>query len=150
MSSVHCTIAVLYLILCHLSFWIFINFIERLCKVAPIFSVIERKANPRISIFAYPTMRRIGQCAGSQEANGYLCCVFAGTEYLLGQATFPDFCLTVWQWKTGERLTKINGTDMTMFDIDRTRLVWVELVIFFKGIVLFMIVSYGASERRTN
>ncbi|XP_050484629.1 uncharacterized protein LOC126870714 isoform X1 [Bombus huntii] len=92
-------------------------------SVAPIFSVIERKANPRISVFAYPTMRRIGQCAGSQEANGYLCCVFAGTEYLLGQATFPDFCLTVWQWKTGERLTKINGTDMTMFDIDRTRLV---------------------------
>ncbi|XP_060825149.1 uncharacterized protein LOC132912056 [Bombus pascuorum] len=92
-------------------------------SVAPIFSVIERKANPRISIFAYPTMRRIGQCAGSQEANGYLCCVFAGTEYLLGQATFPDFCLTVWQWKTGEQLTKINGTDMTMFDIDRTRLV---------------------------
>ncbi|XP_043600284.1 uncharacterized protein LOC122575439 isoform X9 [Bombus pyrosoma] len=121
--SVHRTITVLYLILCHLSYWIFINFIERLCKVAPIFSVTERKANPRISIFAYPTMRRIGQCAGSQEANGYLCCAFAGTEYLLGQATFPDFCLTVWQWKTGERLTKINGTDMTMFDIDRTRLV---------------------------
>ncbi|KOX79719.1 WD repeat-containing protein 96 [Melipona quadrifasciata] len=91
-------------------------------SVAPIFSVIERKANPRISVFAYPTIRRVSLCAGSRDSNGYVCCAFAGTEYLLAQATFPDFSLIVWQWRTGERLTKINETDTTTFDVDRTRL----------------------------
>ncbi|KAF3429738.1 hypothetical protein E2986_05496 [Frieseomelitta varia] len=91
-------------------------------SIAPIFSVIERKANPRISVFAYPTIRRVSLCAGSRESNGYVCCAFAGTEYLLGQATFPDFSLIVWQWRTGERLTKMKETDTTTFDVDRTRL----------------------------
>ncbi|CAD1472325.1 unnamed protein product [Heterotrigona itama] len=91
-------------------------------SVAPIFSVIERKANPRISVFAYPTIRRVSLCAGSRESNGYACCTFAGTEYLLSHATFPDFSLIVWQWRTGERLAIINETDATTFDVDRTRL----------------------------
>lgn len=76
-------------------------------KVAPVFSVVERRANPRISIFAYPTTRRIARCADSRRASGYLCCAFAGTEYLLGQTAFPDFRLVVWHWRTGERLTEV-------------------------------------------
>lgn len=91
-------------------------------QVAPIFSVVERKCNPKISVFAYPTMRRISRCTGSEEEIGYLCCVFAGTEYLIGQGTYPDFCLLLWNWRTGERLTKINGMDVTKFDINCTRI----------------------------
>ncbi|OAD51937.1 WD repeat-containing protein 96 [Eufriesea mexicana] len=88
-------------------------------SVAPIFSVVERKANPWISVLAYPTMRRISRCAESRRANGYSCCAFVGTEYLLGQATFPDFCLTVWHWRTGERLTVVNGPNATTLGMDR-------------------------------
>ncbi|XP_026674066.1 uncharacterized protein LOC113465032 [Ceratina calcarata] len=89
--------------------------------LAPIFSVVERRSNPRVSVFAYPTMRRISRCAESEKAIGYLCCAFAGTEYLVGQATFPDFQLTLWRWRTGERLTTIAG-DPATFDVAVTRI----------------------------
>ncbi|XP_076759574.1 uncharacterized protein LOC143428525 [Xylocopa sonorina] len=92
-------------------------------SLVPIFAVAERKSNPRVSIFTYPAMKRISQCAESQKACAYLYCAFAGTEYLLGQTTFPDFRLVVWYWKTGEWLTSINGTNTTTFDIHCTRII---------------------------
>ncbi|XP_017796567.1 PREDICTED: cilia- and flagella-associated protein 43-like [Habropoda laboriosa] len=86
-------------------------------KVASIFSLVERKPNPKISIFAYPTIRRISLCANSQEAIGYLCCTFAGTEYLLAQTTYPDFRLIVWHWSTGERLATIEARNVDLTTI---------------------------------
>ncbi|CAL7938344.1 unnamed protein product [Xylocopa violacea] len=91
-------------------------------SLVPIFAVAERKSNPRITIFAYPTMKRISRCAESQKACAYLYCTFAGTEYLLGQTTFPDFRLVVWYWRTGEQLTAINGSNTAAFDIHCTRI----------------------------
>ncbi|KZC11088.1 hypothetical protein WN55_02449, partial [Dufourea novaeangliae] len=82
-------------------------------SIAPIFSLVERKSNPRILIFVYPSIRRIARCARSEEANGYACCAFAGTEYLLGQTIFPDFRIVVWHWKTGEWMTTIDVTMMS-------------------------------------
>ncbi|XP_076678258.1 uncharacterized protein LOC143374208 [Andrena cerasifolii] len=75
--------------------------------VAPVFCLVERRSNPRISIFAYPSIKRIAICANSQQANGYNCCAFAGTEYLLAQTSFPDFRLIVWQWRTGEKIADV-------------------------------------------
>ncbi|KOC59156.1 WD repeat-containing protein 96 [Habropoda laboriosa] len=96
-------------------------------SVASIFSLVERKPNPKISIFAYPTIRRISLCANSQEAIGYLCCTFAGTEYLLAQTTYPDFRLIVWHWSTGERLATIEARNVDLTTIvcskDLSRLV---------------------------
>lgn len=72
------------------------------------FSVAERKSNPRISIFIYPTLRRVSRCALSDKFNGYLSCSFAGTEYLVSLTSFPDFQLIVWHWKTGDQLAVFN------------------------------------------
>ncbi|XP_076651468.1 uncharacterized protein LOC143358312 isoform X2 [Halictus rubicundus] len=83
-------------------------------SVAPIFSLVERKSNPRITVFAYPSMRKVARCSNSQEANGYACCAFAGTEYLLGQTIFPDFRTILWQWRTGERLAITDPSTTTM------------------------------------
>ncbi|XP_078038699.1 cilia- and flagella-associated protein 43 [Augochlora pura] len=84
-------------------------------SVAPIFSLVERKSNPRITIFAYPSIREVARCANSQEANGYACCAFVGTEYLLGQTIYPDFRVILWHWRTGERLAI---TDAATFAMD--------------------------------
>ncbi|CAK9824827.1 Cilia- and flagella-associated protein 43 [Anthophora retusa] len=92
-------------------------------SVAPIFSVVERKPNPKISIFAYPTIKRVGLCTDSQEAIGYLCCTFAATEYLIAQTTYPSFRLIVWHWSTGERLTTIDVQDTTKYNVDLTTIV---------------------------
>lgn len=80
--------------------------------------MVERKANPWISVFAYPTIRRVSRCAESRGAIGYSGCAFVGTEYLLGQATFPDFSLTVWNWRTGQPLTAITNASNAL-GIDR-------------------------------
>ncbi|XP_033342623.2 cilia- and flagella-associated protein 43 [Megalopta genalis] len=84
-------------------------------SVAPIFSLVERKSNPRITVFAYPSLRQVARCANSQEANGYACCAFVGTEYLLGQTIYPDFRTILWHWRTGERLAT---TDPGTFAMD--------------------------------
>nr|XP_031847353.1 cilia- and flagella-associated protein 43-like [Nomia melanderi] len=81
-------------------------------SVAPIFSLVERKSNPLISVFVYPSLRRIARCAESNAATGYSCCAFAGTEYLLGQTIHPDFRIILWHWRTGERLTETDATVM--------------------------------------
>jgi hypothetical protein len=71
------------------------------------FSVIERKPNPKISIFTYPTLRRISRCT-LPEVNGYLSCSFAGTEYLVSLTSFPDFRLIVWLWRTGKHIAVLD------------------------------------------
>ncbi|XP_076394983.1 uncharacterized protein LOC100879973 isoform X1 [Megachile rotundata] len=87
-------------------------------KAVSVFSLVERRANPRITVFSYPGIKRISRCVDSEEAHGYLCCAFAGTEYLLGQTTFPDFELVLWRWRTGERLTSVRAANTV--DVDRT------------------------------
>ncbi|KAL6445963.1 hypothetical protein ACFW04_000971 [Cataglyphis niger] len=72
------------------------------------FSVVERKSNPKISIFMYPTLRRISRCVLPDKINGYLSCSFAGTEYLISMTNFPDFRLIVWLWKTGKHVAQLN------------------------------------------
>lgn len=72
------------------------------------FSVVERKSNPKISIFIYPTLRRISRCVLPDKINGYLSCSFAGTEYLISLTNFPDFRLIVWLWKTGKHVAMLN------------------------------------------
>ncbi|XP_043265656.1 cilia- and flagella-associated protein 43-like [Colletes gigas] len=79
-------------------------------SVASIFSIVERKPNPRVLIFGYPSIRRITCCSNSQEANGYACCAFTGTEYLLGQTIYPDFRVIVWHWRTGDQMAAIDAT----------------------------------------
>jgi len=72
------------------------------------FSVVERKPNPKISIFMYPTLQRISRCVLPDKINGYLSCSFAGTEYLISLTSFPDFRLIVWLWKTGKHVAMLN------------------------------------------
>ncbi|KAG5339959.1 CFA43 protein, partial [Acromyrmex charruanus] len=72
------------------------------------FSVVERKHNPKISIYMYPMLQRISRCILPDKINGYLSCSFAGTEYLISLTTFPDFQLIVWLWRTGKRVAMLN------------------------------------------
>ncbi|XP_066595679.1 cilia- and flagella-associated protein 43-like [Prorops nasuta] len=72
-----------------------------------IFCVAEKRLNPKISTFTYPAMQKVSSCVNKENFNGYLCCSFAGTDYLLSLTTFPDFHLLVWFWRSGERATKI-------------------------------------------
>lgn len=85
------------------------------------FSVVERKSNPKISIFMYPTLQRISRCVLPDKNNDYLSCCFAGTEYLISLTSFPDFRLIVWLWKTGKHVAVLN----TKID-DLVQEIWYE------------------------
>ncbi|XP_014488827.1 PREDICTED: cilia- and flagella-associated protein 43-like [Dinoponera quadriceps] len=76
--------------------------------VVSMFSVVERKPNPKISIFIYPTLQRISRCVLPDKINGYLSCSFAGTEYLVSLTSFPDFRVIVWLWKTGKPVAALD------------------------------------------
>ncbi|XP_032687920.1 cilia- and flagella-associated protein 43-like [Odontomachus brunneus] len=76
--------------------------------VVSMFSIVERKPNPKISIFMYPTLQRISRCVLPDKINGYLSCCFAGTEYLASLTSFPDFRIIVWLWKTGKHVAALD------------------------------------------
>ncbi|XP_036145766.1 cilia- and flagella-associated protein 43 [Monomorium pharaonis] len=76
--------------------------------IVPMFSVAERKPNPKISVFIYPTLERISRCVLPDKINNYLSCAFAGTEYLISLTSFPDFRLIVWLWRTGKPVASLD------------------------------------------
>ncbi|XP_043487317.1 cilia- and flagella-associated protein 43-like [Polistes fuscatus] len=74
----------------------------------PVFSVADKHSNPTIRVFTYPRIQKISSCTNMEESNGYLSCTFAGTDYLLGLTSFPNFQLVLWQWQTGDKVFVIN------------------------------------------
>lgn len=89
-------------------YYVFFNKIITFCQTVSMFSVVERKPNPKISIFTYPMLQRISRCALPDKINSYLSCSFAGTEYLISLTSFPDFRLIVWLWRTGKHVAMLN------------------------------------------
>lgn len=76
-------------------------------QVVSMFAITERRPNPRVLIFTYPELAKVSTCSGG-AANGFLASVFAGTEYLVTLSSFPHFEMTLWQWRTGEKMTVRN------------------------------------------
>ncbi|KAI4503920.1 hypothetical protein M0802_001323 [Mischocyttarus mexicanus] len=74
----------------------------------PVFSVADKHSNPTIRIFTYPTIQKISSCTNVDVSNGYLSCTFAGTDYLLGLTSFPNYQLVLWLWQTGDKVYVIN------------------------------------------
>ncbi|XP_014598768.1 PREDICTED: cilia- and flagella-associated protein 43-like [Polistes canadensis] len=74
----------------------------------PVFSVADKHSNPTIRVFTYPRIHKISSCTNAEKSNGYLSCTFAGTDYLLGLTSFPNFQLVLWLWQTGDKLFVIN------------------------------------------
>ncbi|XP_015171771.1 PREDICTED: uncharacterized protein LOC107064035 [Polistes dominula] len=70
----------------------------------PVFSVADKHSNPTIRVFTYPRIQKISSCINMEESNGYLSCTFAGTDYLLGLTSFPNFQLVLWLWQTGDKI----------------------------------------------
>ncbi|KAK2579342.1 hypothetical protein KPH14_008293 [Odynerus spinipes] len=68
------------------------------------FCVAGKDPNPIVRVFAYPGMNKISSCTNTEKLNGYLSCNFAGTDYLLGLTTFPNFTLVIWSWRTGDQI----------------------------------------------
>ncbi|XP_048515923.1 cilia- and flagella-associated protein 43-like isoform X2 [Athalia rosae] len=75
--------------------------------VVSMFAIAERKPNPRVLIFTYPEMTKVSTCSNGAP-NGFLGSVFAGTEYLVTLSSFPHFEITLWQWRTGEKVAVRN------------------------------------------
>ncbi|KAJ8674410.1 hypothetical protein QAD02_005672 [Eretmocerus hayati] len=71
-----------------------------------ILAYAEKNPKPKIFVHAYPSMKRISTCV-KDTSFAYLATAFAG-DFLVTLGLLPDFRLTVWAWRTGERITGID------------------------------------------
>ncbi|KAI4496090.1 hypothetical protein M0802_008130 [Mischocyttarus mexicanus] len=73
----------------------------------PIFAFSEKIFQPRILIFTYPSLTKISECLRGSKG-GYLATAFTANDYLLSMGYFPHFPMTLWSWKTGEKIVEVN------------------------------------------
>lgn len=72
-----------------------------------IFAYSEKSCEPKILIYSYPSMKKISECIGCDD-NGYLAIVFTPSEFLLSLGKEPNFSLTIWSWRSGEKLQALS------------------------------------------
>ncbi|KAG7197932.1 hypothetical protein KM043_016169 [Ampulex compressa] len=71
-----------------------------------VFAYCEKIHNPRILVYAYPSMIKISECCRGC-ANGYLATAFTHHEHLVSMGFYPNFPMTIWSWKTGEKIIAV-------------------------------------------
>ncbi|XP_043526781.1 cilia- and flagella-associated protein 43-like [Frieseomelitta varia] len=76
-------------------------------KSLAVFAFAEKVIQPRILVFSYPTMTKIAECAGGC-ASGYLATAFTPGDHLVSVGSYPMFVMTVWNWRTGEKIISVN------------------------------------------
>ncbi|XP_011301406.1 cilia- and flagella-associated protein 43 [Fopius arisanus] len=71
--------------------------------VVPMFAISERRANPKVRVYTYPSINKVSDCVYREKNwTGYISSAFAGTDYLLTLTSSPSFKMIVWLWRTGE------------------------------------------------
>ncbi|XP_015175807.1 PREDICTED: cilia- and flagella-associated protein 43-like [Polistes dominula] len=72
-----------------------------------IFAFSEKTLQPRILIYHYPSLTKISECVRGSKG-GYLATAFTANDYLLSIGYFPHFPMTLWSWKTGDKIIEVN------------------------------------------
>lgn len=67
------------------------------------FAFAESCGNPKIYILTYPEFEIISILEGGSK-EGYICLAFAETSTFISLSTVPNFILTVWNWRKGDKL----------------------------------------------
>lgn len=73
----------------------------------PIFAFAEKVSNPRVLIYTYPEIELVSEFLQGGPS-GYLATAFTEHEQLVTLASYPHFALSVWSWRSGERLATIS------------------------------------------
>ncbi|XP_015109804.1 cilia- and flagella-associated protein 43 [Diachasma alloeum] len=77
--------------------------------VVPMFAISERRANPKVRVYTYPSVNKVSECIyGERNWTGFISSAFAGTDYLLTLTSSPKFKAVVWLWRTGECLNTVD------------------------------------------
>ncbi|CAL7945361.1 unnamed protein product [Xylocopa violacea] len=77
----------------------------------PVFAFAERNVSPRILVLAYPSMAKIAECASGCQS-GYIATAFAAGDHLVSVGSYSQFPMTIWNWRTGEKVTTVNTTSI--------------------------------------
>lgn len=72
----------------------------------PLFAFAEKVSNPRVLVYTYPSMKQLSECLKGGPS-GYLATAFTEHEHLVTLASYPYFPLTIWSWRTGDRLATV-------------------------------------------
>lgn len=75
-------------------------------RINPIFAFSESDCSPNIYIHTYPEFNLIHKLAGDSFM-GYTSMIFTEDCLLIALDDLPSCCLTVWNWRTGEKMATI-------------------------------------------
>ncbi|XP_053995641.1 cilia- and flagella-associated protein 43-like [Hylaeus anthracinus] len=76
-------------------------------SILSIFCFAEKIIQPRILVYAYPSMTKISECVGGCQS-GYLATAFTMHDQLVSVGSYPQFPMILWSWRTGEKLVTVN------------------------------------------
>lgn len=73
----------------------------------PIFAFAEKASQPKIMVYTYPSLIKISECANG-FTNHCLATGFTSTDYIISMGSYPHFRLSVWNWRTGEKIAAVH------------------------------------------
>lgn len=71
-----------------------------------IFAFAEKSSQPKIMVYTYPSLIKISECSNG-STNHCLCTGFTATDYIVSIDSYPHFRLSVWNWRTGEKIATV-------------------------------------------
>lgn len=85
---------------------------------------------PVIHLREYPSFNELKQFTDAAEFE-YSALEFSTTDELLALSSAPDYILTVWNWRTGQRLAQYETTKKQLVEISFNPNSWYEIAILY-------------------
>lgn len=109
-----------------------------------LFAFADYQDPPIIHLREYPSLNEIKQFTNGAEFE-YSALEFSTTDELLSLSTSPDYLLTIWNWRTGHKLTQCETAKKPLVEISFNPNSWYDIGILYRDQI-----SFYTCERRND
>jgi len=96
-----------------------------------LFAFADYQDPPIIHLREYPSLNEIKQFSNGAEFE-YSALEFSTTDELLSLSTSPDYLLTIWNWRTGNKLAQYETTKKQLVEISFNPNSWYDIGILYR------------------
>lgn len=101
-----------------------------------LFAFADYEDPPVIHLYEYPSFNELKQFTDAAEFE-YSALEFSATDELLALSSAPDYLLTVWNWRTGQRLAQCETSQKQLVEISFNPNSWYEVAILYRDQINF-------------
>ena len=101
-----------------------------------LFAFADYQNPPVIHLREYPSLNEIQQFTNGAEFE-YTALEFSTTDELLALSSAPDYLLTVWNWRTGNKLAQCETTKKQLVEISFNPNSWYDIALLYRDQINF-------------